>query len=299
MRSFSFLVNPVSGGGKAPAAVIPVAQVLRDAGAKVEVTTSTSRAAGIEIVEAAVARGDVVVAAGGDGMLSSVAGRVSELGGTLGLVPAGRGNDFARMLGLPTMYDQIAATLLEGTGTSVDLIAFTAPGRQKQFVVGSVYSGVDAKAGLLVDRLRCLPSSVQYPYAAIHALATYVPTDFTVVVDGDKRVFRAATVVVANSGYYGKGMHIAPNASVSDGQLDVIVIEAGSRRSMIRSLPKAYSGSHLELDEVTELRGRSVEVSGTPSVPMGGDGEAIGPLPESSTDPARIEVAPGALTVLV
>ncbi|MDP2772382.1 MAG: acylglycerol kinase family protein, partial [Nocardioides sp.] len=100
-RSFSFLVNPASGGGAAPEAVVPVAQQLRSAGATVDVTYSPGPKAMDALVEAAVARGDIVVSVGGDGMLSSLAGAVSRRGGTLGLLPAGRGNDFARMLGIP------------------------------------------------------------------------------------------------------------------------------------------------------------------------------------------------------
>uniref|UniRef100_UPI002B2709A6 diacylglycerol/lipid kinase family protein n=1 Tax=Nocardioides sp. TaxID=35761 RepID=UPI002B2709A6 len=100
-RSFNFLVNPASGGGAAPGAVIGVTRVLRDAGARVDVTYSPGPLAMAGLVEQAVARGDVVVSVGGDGMLSSLAGGVSQVGGTLAVVPAGRGNDFARMLGLP------------------------------------------------------------------------------------------------------------------------------------------------------------------------------------------------------
>ena len=66
-RSFSFLVNPLSGGGAAPGAVVPVARLLRDAGATVDVTYSPGPLATLDLVRTAVARGDVVVAVGGDG----------------------------------------------------------------------------------------------------------------------------------------------------------------------------------------------------------------------------------------
>ena len=127
MRSFSFLVNPLSGGGAAPAAVVPVARVLREAGAEVEVTYSPGPKATLDLVKAGLARGDVIVTVGGDGMLSSIAGQVARLDGVLGVVPAGRGNDFARMLQLPTEPDAIAATLLNGVETPTDLISVTLP----------------------------------------------------------------------------------------------------------------------------------------------------------------------------
>lgn len=298
-RSFAFLINPLSGGGAGPAAVVPVARILRDAGATVEVTYSTGPQATLDVIDEAVARGDIVVSVGGDGMLSSVAGHVAELGGTLGVIPAGRGNDFARMLGLPADPADLAKILLDGTATPTDLLSLRLGDAPPRVVAGSVYIGVDAIAGEIVDKVRWMPRKLQYPYAAVHSLATYKSVDARVVVDGEAQDLTAATVVVANSAYYGSGMKIAPSALVDDGWLDVIVIEAASRRELIKSLPKVYDGSHVELPEVQVLRGRSVEVSGTPTVPIGGDGEALGHLPSDPTAPAVVEIMPGALSLLL
>jgi YegS/Rv2252/BmrU family lipid kinase len=298
-RSYSFLINPLSGGGAAPAAAVPVARILRDAGATVEVTYSHGPRATLDLVEAAVARGDVVVSVGGDGMLSSIAGQVSSLGGTLGLVPAGRGNDFVRMLGLSAEPSDVAQVLLSGAPTPVDLLSLRLGDAPVRVVAGSVYAGVDAVASEVVDRVRWLPRRLQYPYAAVHSLATYKPIAARVVVDGASHDFRAATVVVANSAYYGSGMKVAPSASVDDGLLDVVVIEAASRRGLIRALPKVYDGTHVDRPEVHVLRGRSVAISGTPGVPLGGDGEPLGHLPGDPGAPAVVDLMPGALSLLL
>jgi len=299
-RSFTFLVNPASGGGAAPAAVIPVAHVLREAGATVDVTYSPGPLAMGALVASAVERGDVVVSVGGDGMLSSLAGLVSAAGGTLGVVPAGRGNDFARMLGLPSEPADVATLLLEGDVRAVDLLALSFSGAPPRIVAGSVYSGVDARAGELVDRAHRLPRKLQYPYAALRALATYTPARYLVSVDGVEQEYAAANVVVANSAYYGSGMKIAPSATVSDGVLDVVVIEAASKLALMRSLPKVYDGGHIELPEVTVLSGRRVELraDGKRPVPVGGDGEPLGQLPGLSEEPAVVDVQPGVLSVI-
>lgn len=295
-RGFSFLVNPLSGGGAAPGAVVPVARVLRDAGAEVEVTYSPGPRATLDLVRAAVSRGEVVVSVGGDGMLSSVAGEVASLGGTLGIVPAGRGNDFARMLGLPSGPADVAKVLLEAEPTAVDLLGLTLPDGSSRLVAGSVYCGVDALASDLVDRAHWLPRKLQYPYAAVRSLATFRPATYTVSVDGEAATYRAANVVVANSGFYGSGMHIAPSASVSDGLADVVVIEAAGRLDLIRALPKVYDGSHAALPEVHVLRGRRVTVTAEePDVPVGGDGEVLGELGAG----LEVEVRAGALQLLV
>lgn len=287
-RSFAFLVNPASGGGAAPAAVVPVARILREAGAFVDVTYSPGPAACRELVAQAVARGDVVVAVGGDGMVASLAGAVVEAGGALGIVPSGRGNDFARQLGIGGGPEEVAATLLEAAPRKVDVI--DVGGR---VVVGSVYAGVDSLASELVDRAHRLPRSVQYPYAAVRSVLGFRPSSYDVVVDGEAHRFDAFTVVVANSGYYGSGMHVAPGAVIDDGLLDVVVIRAASKLRLVRALPKLYDGSHVALEEVVVLRGRSVSVRAANPTLAYGDGEQLGPLPVTA------EVVPKALAVLV
>lgn len=299
-RSFTLLVNPASGGGAAPEAVVPVARLLREAGAVVDVTYSPGPSAMQDLVTAAIARGDVVVSVGGDGMLSSLAGLVAAGDGTLALLPAGRGNDFARMLGLPEDPAGQARLLLEGGVRRVDLLAATMPGGLSRLVAGSVYAGVDARASEIVDRAHLLPRRLQYPYAALRSLATYQPGRYRVAVDGVEREYAAATVVVANSAYYGKGMKIAPAAAVDDGVLDVVVIEAASRLELIRSLPKVYDGAHVRLPEVTVLTGRRVELRGTSrsGIPVGGDGEPLGVLPGLAEAPLEVELRPAALSLI-
>jgi diacylglycerol kinase (ATP) len=299
VRNFTFLVNPASGGGAAPQAVIPVARLLREAGARVEVTYSPGPHAVRELLEAAQSRGDVVVSVGGDGMVSSLAGPVSRNRGTLAVLPAGRGNDFARMLGLPDDPAGQAEVLLTGTERRVDLLALAVPGASLRVVAGSVYAGVDAHAAEIVDRVR-LPKKLQYPYAAVRSLASYQPGRYRVSVDGADREYVAATVVVANSAYYGKGMRIAPAAVIDDGVLDVIVIEAASRLELLRALPTVYDGTHVDRPEVTVLRGKRVELRGDARspIPLGGDGEALGVLPGLDAEPAVVEIQPGALSVI-
>jgi len=287
MRSFHLLVNPRSGGGAAGAAAVPVARLLREAGAQVEVTYSTGPAATAALVEQVAVTGAVVVSVGGDGMVASLAGAVVATGGTLGLVPSGRGNDFARQLGLTDRPEEVADTLLHAEPQTVDVI--DAAGR---VVVGSVYVGVDSLASEIVNHARHVPHQVLYPYAAVRALATYQPLTYRVEVDGVASEHRAATVVVANSGYYGNGMHIAPSASLTDGLLDVVVIQPRSRLRLISWLPKLYDGSHVELAEVQVFRGRTVTLSSADPASAYGDGEPVAELPVTAT------VRPAALRVL-
>ena len=298
MTGYTLLVNPVCGGGSGPAAAAAVARTLRDAGHDVTVTPTPGVPETHDLIDSAVARGDVIVLVGGDGTLSSLAGRVAARGGTLGIVPAGRGNDFARMLGLPSAPAAAAQALLSGSPKAVDLIRVTIPGSESRVIAGSAYSGLDARAGEIVETVRWMPVKLQYPYSALSAIATYRPARFRVAVDGDGAEYVGASVVVANSAYYGNGMKIAPSAVVNDGLLDVVIIEAESRRTLMRSLPKVYQGAHVDLPGVHVRRGQRVEVTASPRVSMGGDGEPVGRLPGLAQPPAVIEVLPEALTVI-
>ncbi|WP_313408160.1 YegS/Rv2252/BmrU family lipid kinase [Aeromicrobium sp.] len=289
MRSFRVLVNPASGGGKALDRVKPVAQQLRDRGADVQVVVSLGLDHSVEEVGVAVALGQTVVACGGDGMVASVAGAVIARDADFGIIPSGRGNDFARQLGLVDAKPETTArTLLEGTATPVDVITVG-----ERVVLGSVYAGVDSLASEIVDRAHRLPGALQYPYAAVRSLLTYQPTTYSLTVDDTEISLDAFSIVIANSGYYGKGMHVAPSAVVDDGVLDVVVIPKASRLTLIRLMPKIYDGSHVDVPQVRTFRGRSVTISSTGDVVAYGDGERLTELPVTAT------VAPGALRVLV
>ena len=276
-RRFRILVNPVAGHGRAPHRAMPVAKLLRAKGLEAEIVNTTSARDAAEQAAACAKRGVVAVAAGGDGMVALVAGAVVGSGGQFGIIPAGRGNDFARQLGIDLNGDAeaIAEMLASAPVRNVDVIEAA-----EQIVTGSVYCGVDGQASVILDRIRFVPGPLQYRYAALRALATYKPIDFIVEVDGVRHAQRGANVVVANSGYYGSGMHIAPKADVEDGMLDVVIIDAASRWDLVRSMPKVYDGSHAELDEVHMLRGKQVRVS-TADVDLDAyaDGDRLGPLP--------------------
>ena len=287
MRSFHLFVNSASGSRSPAAAGIAVARLLREAAAEVTLTYSPGAEQCRQLASDAMARGEVVLAVGGDGMVASLAGTVLRSAGTLGIVPAGRGNDFARQLGLPHDPVPLARLLIEAPVRAVDVIEAAT-----QIVVGSVYAGIDSVSSELVDRAHRLPRSLQYPYASVRAMATHQPTTYTVTVDGVPHTEHAHTVIVANSGYYGSGMHIAPAAAMDDGILDIVIIKGVSRLRLLKAFRKVYDGSHVDLDEVTVLTGREVAIDAVGPVIAYGDGERIAALPVTA------RVLPAALNVL-
>ncbi|HCA87711.1 MAG TPA: diacylglycerol kinase [Streptomyces sp.] len=284
-RSFHLVVNPHAGGGRGARVAADVAAALEAHGCRVRSTISPGTEAADDLV-ARTAADEVCVAVGGDGMVSSIAGPAARRGVTLGIAAAGRGNDFVRQLQIPKAPDELARTLVHGEVRAVDAISVG-----DAVVVGSVYAGVDSRASELVNRMHRVPATLQYPIGAVRAMATFPVTAYRVTVDGVEHTFDGFTVVAANSGYYGKGMHIAPDADPRDGLLDVVLLGAGSKLKFLRRLPQVYRGTHTENDEIVVLRGAEVRIEAD-GVQAYGDGEPLAPLPVTAT------VLPGALRVI-
>jgi len=281
-RRFVLLANPAAGRGDAERRAGALASRLRCAGAEAAVAWTLSDEDARARADRAAGAGAVVVAAGGDGLVGTVAGVVAEHGGVLGVLPAGRGNDFARALGVPLDDDEAVARVLLGEGErGVDLL--DAGGR---LVVGSIATGIDAAADARVHarRDRRLPAQAAYHLAALQSLATFRPPDYAVALDGGPELrVRAFTTVVANAPTYGAGLAIAPQAAVDDGLLDVVVLGALRRWRFPGLLAEVRRGAHADRPEVTVLRGRTATVAADRPLAARADGEALGELPLTVT----------------
>lgn len=287
MRTFTAVINPAAGRG-AQAAFRAVARLLDHAGATVSVVASRNITHAAAAAALAARRGDVVVAVGGDGMTGCVAGAVVAERGVLGIVPAGRGNDFARALGLPRRPDALARCLLEGGERVVDVIEFG-----DRIVLGSVYAGIDSVANAHANRSRLPPWEAVYLIAALRTLLTWRPVSFRVTIDGLPHDIRGYAVVAANSGYYGGGLHIAPEAGLEDGLLDVVLVAHLSKLrfawATLRDLPR---GTHVRLPQASLHRGRTVRIEADRALPAFGDGEPVTLLP------VGLRVRPAALRMI-
>jgi diacylglycerol kinase (ATP) len=299
MPGLHLIVNPAAGRGRARAVVPQVTGVLAAAGAACEVTESDSLEHAAQLAREAGAAGRAVVAVGGDGMAGALAGAASRNGATFGIIPAGRGNDLARMLAIPADPAQAARLLTSGSRRQVDLIGVSVPGEPEAVVAGSVYTGVPSVAGEIANGTRLVRGSAVYTLAALRAVAAWRPPRFAVQGSEASHDFAGYAVVVANSSFFGAGMKVAPSARIDDGELDLILMRHAPKLTFIRCLTKVSDGSHVTLPEVSVHRDTDVTLTMDRALPVAADGETLpfaAPLPAGT--PLRIRVLPAALTVI-
>ncbi|MFI8325551.1 diacylglycerol kinase family protein [Streptomyces sp. NPDC085529] len=292
MRHFTAVVNPTAGGSSGTAGLLPLARLLREAGAGLDTVYSRSLEHARELALRAGERGHVVLAVGGDGMAGGIGGALSGTDTVLGLVPAGRGNDFARALGLPTDAPGLAAVLLGGEPRAVDTIEVESATHAGTCVLGSVYAGVDAVANRHANASRILRGAASYYSGGLRAVLAWKPAHYRITVDGVRHERTGYTVVAANSGFYGFGRNIAPGARLDDGLLDVVVIREAPKRLFFAMMNELKTGAHLNRPQVEILRGKEIRVEADRPLPYGADGEV------DATLPVTLRVRPGALRVL-
>ncbi len=289
LRRVALIVNPSSGGGKAAKLLPAVEDALRGHGVQVRTERTRSLEHARELALAAHEGGEIAVTLSGDGLVGAVAGALSGLdGATMGVIPGGRGNDFARVAGIP--LDAIEATRIVATGTPRPIDLGDVDGKP---YVGIASLGFDSVANELANRAPSQLGNLVYAYAALRAVATWKHASFTVSVDGETRSFRGWSVAVANSGAYGGGMQLAPDAKFDDGLLDVVLSEESSKAHFLASLPKVFKGTHVEDPRIHVLRGREITIDADKPFEIYADGDPVGVLP------ATVRVRPHAVQVLL
>jgi YegS/Rv2252/BmrU family lipid kinase len=289
-RRIALIANPSAGGGKTTDLLPAVEDRLRALGQRVETLRTDTLEHGRQLALQAWDRGELPVVLSGDGLVGAVAAALSEVpDAEMGVLPGGRGNDFARVAGIPLDPLEACEVVAHGVARPFDLgVANGVP------FLGIASLGFDSEANRLANEAPRQFGQLAYAYAALRALAGWRHARFTVEVDGDRRSFAGWSVVIANSQAYGGGMFIAPNADLHDGELDVVLTSASGKLTFLRSLPKVFRGTHVQLSQVHELRGRTVRVSADRPFVVYADGDPIGELPMTVTakpDAIRIVVA--------
>lgn len=292
------LLNPTAGNGRAGRLAERLAALVSS---DVEVVVPHSADHGSELAREAARSGLRVVAAGGDGTVQAVLNGMMAAGtpGEMGIVPIGSGNDLARSLSLPRGLRRAIDVALRAPAHPIDAGLARAGGVSRWF--GSAAGvGFDAQVATAMAGRRGQLQRGRIGYLATtlaelrrsrnHRVRLRTERDDGISTEEELTILLAA---VANGAYYGGGMRIAPEASVTDGWLDLITVADVSRLTALRQLPNIYRGTHLRHPAVSAVRVRAVEIEALDGQPLALhlDGEPW------QAAPVRLELHPGALAV--
>lgn len=288
-RPVALLCNPSAGGGRG-ARILPRAErALGDLGVDFHTAVTRDLEHGRELARGAAQAGEVVVTLSGDGLIGCVAGALRGVpGALLGILPGGRGNDTARVLGIPIDIDGACAVIARGRERDLDI--GEVEGRS---FIGIASLGFDSDANRFANTAPARLGRLVYLYGALRALAGWKPARFDLRLDGEPLSSIGYSVAACNSGCYGGGMYLAPDAALDDGLLDVVLIASHSKRSFLVTLPKVFKGTHVTHPAVRVLRGTELQVATDRPFTVYADGDPV------ATTPTTIRVVPSALRVLV
>jgi YegS/Rv2252/BmrU family lipid kinase len=283
------IVNPAAGKGAGARVALRLAAELSAAGLSADVVSTPAPGEAARLASAAVEDGyERVIAVGGDGTANEVANGLVGSDVALALYPIGSGNDFARALGYPRKRKQ--------------LLPFLAQARTRRIDVGDVNGRVFLNAagvgidGHVAERIiasaRVVGPTLGYFVGALVSIVTYRPREMRVSIDGNVRRGKHLVVVAANGTHFGSGMHVAPNAKLDDGLLDIVVGGDLGRWESVVALAKLYRGTHVDGRTILGFRASALDVELDEPLPMQADGEA------SRASALRVRVRPLALTVL-
>jgi YegS/Rv2252/BmrU family lipid kinase len=285
---YRLIVNPAAGGGRARKLLPAAERALASRGLRARTVISESLDHAIATATAAATAGEVTVVMSGDGLIGQIAGALAGTGAALGIIPGGRGNDLARVLGIPADVEGAADILAARTTREIDVGEVN--GRR---FVGIASCGFDSDANRVANEAKLVRGNLVYLYAALRALAAWKPARFNLVLDGERVEFSGYSVGACNNKAYGGGMFAAPGAELDDGLLDVVWCkDTPKRRFLFTLMPRVFKGTHVELEEVVVRRAREVEIAADRPFAVYADGDPLADLP------ARVRLLPRALRVI-
>jgi YegS/Rv2252/BmrU family lipid kinase len=284
------IVNPAAGGGRAGRATDAVLGALQQHGLLVRLEQTRNLAHARELALQAARAGELAVALGGDGLVGAVADALRHVSeAVLGVLPGGRGNDLARVLGIPLDPVAACAVIANGVPRRLDVGEIG----DKTFV-GIASVGFDSDANRIANEAPSRLGNLVYAYGALRAMWSWRPVRFEVDLEpsGERVSFTGYSVAIANSRAFGGGMYLAPDALLDDGCFDVVMIEQAAKLHYLWDLPKVFRGAHVHSPNVRVLRASEARIAAERPFTMYADGDPIGELP------VRVRSLPGAVIVL-
>ena len=296
------IVNPAAGANSTHRKWSRISQLLKRVGLSFDYEYTEGVGHAIELARAAASDGyRYLIAVGGDGTVNEVAnGILSSTNATttaLGIVSTGTGSDFVRSVGIPRDYASACAFLTSSRRLLIDVgvVEYQRQGQTlKRFFVNAAGVGFDAAVVETTEKLpKYFGGTIPYLAGLMRTLFGYRNKSVVLRIDDKVESSRILSVVVSNGGYCGGGMHMAPEASLSDSLLDVVVIGDVGKFELLKALPMVYKGTHGTHPKVSIEKAANITVESSERLLVHADGELLGEAP------ASFEIVPAVLSIVV
>ncbi len=312
MPEIQVILNPHARRGAAAGLKPQVLQALHAHGLEFDLVETTGPGDAVRLAREACDAGyTTIVVVGGDGTIHEAVNGIQQAGAgpddvTLGIVPAGSGNDFIKMLDLvPNDLARACERIARGRTQVVDIGclktlitqdgAHSAVGTtQPRYFVNALGIGFDALVALETYKITWLTGLPLYLVAVIRALALHYDTPHMDIGLDGRRISQATTLVaIGNGRCQAGGFWLTPDAEVDDGQFDLAIARRLSRFGILRLLPEAMQGTHVDKEPVTMARARRVTIRTASPLPVQADGEILA----TAATYLEVEVVPRRLRV--
>ncbi len=294
---FHLIVNPRSGNGRAHRLLPGMLQLLADAGVAVRHTLTEGRMHAAELAARCVEDGQVPTAVGGDGTIHEVINGHDGSNVPAAVIPIGRGNDFARLMGLRSHRQGIEA-MLAGRTRRLDVLRVHCRdadgGEAERICVNTLGIGFDAEVALGASRRTAGSGVLLYLVQVVHALRHYRATRCTWTADGRSTESSLFLAAIGNGTTGGGGFVLNPRAQPDDGLADLCLAIDMPLRRILRVLPATLRGGHLRFPEVSYHQSPAFHLTLDDPRAVHLDGEIV---TENATE-VRVEVLPRHIDII-
>ncbi len=230
---------------------------------------------------------DIVVAVGGDGTINEVATSLVHTNTALGIIPTGSGNGFARHLGISRKPMMAIKSLNTSSISIIDTCL-----ANKKFYINISGVGFDGYISNLI-RGKAQRGRILYAFNMLNAVLKYKSNNYKVKIeDSDALEGQFYTIAVANASIYGYQFHIAPNADLYDGLLDIVLVKDAPMYKHFMSIPNYFMGTTDKIKHIEIIQAKSLKISSTSKIDYHLDGEG-----EETLDEISFEVVPKSLKI--
>ena len=275
------IINPTAGNGLAEKIGEQVCQTLASKNVPFTRATTThpehAKALSAQAAEAGI---DTVLSVGGDGTAYEVTSGLAFTDTALGIIPAGTGNDVIKTLALPKKPLESLDYILSHPKKKIDLGSFN--GHLFLNVCGMGFDVAVLEHSHAAKKY--VRGLLPYLYGLIKTIITYKPSPMNITIDGTSLPTESYLVCsVANGRYIGGGIPIAPEADMSDGLLDVVIVKSVPNYKLPKYLPGLLKGKILSFPITSHYRCTSVTIE-APNMKTNVDGEIL-PIEKATFEP--------------